>query len=133
MKSLIVMLALVFSTQALAQEPTPGRVGVREQYDDLMKQAGKWDFLQSGSIWAGIATGTVALYSYNRSLYYRDLKKDRELSTHEKSEFEMWDTAANNAGYGAGAFLCLAIWGSAVEVHYENKAHAFALDMGVKF
>ncbi len=129
MKALIIALIALFALPARAED----RVGVREQYDDLMKTSGKWDYICNSSIVMGIFVGAGSLYSYNRSLYYKSQMKERDLTAHESREFEQWDGLANHLGYGAGALFGLAIFGNAMEIHYEAKSHAFALDMGVKF
>jgi len=129
MKYVIMALVLSLASPALADD----RNGVREQYDDLMKASGKWNYISSSSVVFGLLFGAGSLYAYNRSLYYRSLLKERELDAHEAKEFETWDGVANHAGYTAAACFGFAIFGAAMEVRYENKAHAFALDMGVKF
>src|SRR5262245_16109529 len=128
-QDILICLAIASATPAIAED----RIGVRAQYDDLMKSSGKWDYLANSSIILGIAIGAGALYGYNRSVYYRDLAKDRELDAHEKREFEMWDGVANNGGFAAGACFGFALFGASMEAVYESKAHSFALDMGVKF
>lgn len=131
MRSVVTLLSLALSTSALAQD----RNGVREQYDDLMKASGKWDYISNSSIVLGILLGAGSVYAYNRSVYFRDLKKkeSRDMDQHEKREFEMWDNLANTGGFAAGACFGFAIFGASMEAVYEHKAHSFALDIGVKF
>lgn len=129
MKNCIIALCLLFSTYAKADD----RSGVRVEYDDLMKSSGKWSFISSTNIVFGVLAGSASYYAYNRGLFYRDVQNHRELSPHETSEYKMWRGIADNAGYGAVGLFGVALMGTVLEMHYENRAHAFALDMGVKF
>jgi hypothetical protein len=131
MKYILTLLIICLPSPSFAQD----RKSVREHYDDLMKASGKWDYISSSSIVLGVVLGAGAIYAYNRSVYYRDLmKKDgKDLDAHEKREFERWDNLANTGGFAAGACFGFAIFGASVEAVYQDKAHAFALDMGVKF
>ena len=129
MKIFMIAFCLLFSTFARAED----RSGVRQEYDDLIKSSGKWSFISNTSVFFGLLAGSVSYYAYNRGLVYRDLEKNRELTNHELGEYKMWRGVCDNAGYGGAAMLGFGLLGAVVEMHYENRAHAFALDMGVKF
>lgn len=138
MKTVILALGLVLSsTVSYADESTRdssrNNSGIRNEYDDLMKSSGKWDFIGSSAIVLGVLAGATSVYAYQRGDYYRDREKHLGLTPHEQDEKMKWKNLCDGAGYGAAGLLGFGLFGVLMEVHYENRAHQFALDMGVKF
>lgn len=127
-KHLVLTATLLISNVAKADGSS-----VREEYDDLMKSSGKWSFLSDTSIFFGVLAGSASVYSYNRGEYYRQLSGMRLLTPHEEDQERMWKNLCDGAGYSSAGLLAVGLIGLGVELHYENRAHQFALDMGVKF
>lgn len=137
MKSLILIAAIVISPIIHAEESirdsSRNNSGVRNEYDDLMKSSGKWDFLGTSFLTLGVISGLGSLYCYQRGEHYSDLKKERTLTTHELSEYKQWQDLTNATGYGALGLLGIGFGATMMEMKYENRAHSFALDMKVNF
>lgn len=132
-----ILLISMFATLAHAEESqrdsTRNVSGVRNEYDDLLKSSGKWEFLGTSSIVLGLLSGGVSLYAYHRQEYYLDLQKRKILDQHEEHEKNMWKDVTDATGYGGAALVGFGLFGYYMEMHYENRAHQFGLDMSVKF
>lgn len=130
MKTLIIFLICLFS--GVAKAGSDGS-GVREQYDDLMKDSGKWGFISNSMYFTALLGFGGSYYAYNRGNTYKELQKTRGLSLHEQDEMLMWKSVMKNAGYAGGAGLVLGLIGTGASLQYENRAHQFAVDMKVEF
>lgn len=128
MKSLIIILAFMFSSASFAGE------GVRREYDELMKKSGKWSFISSSFFACSLLTGAASVYAHDQRKYYVDRKKNVGfLTEYEKEQYDMWTNARDIAGWSTAGLLVLSLYGNVVELNYENRAHQFAIDMKVEF
>jgi hypothetical protein len=126
------LFASFFASPALGDDSEEHK-GVRAEYDDLMRTSGEWKFVAKSTLILGLAGAGYSYYAYSRYEGYLNLAKTRTLTPHEEDQEKLWQDACNDVGIGSGAFLAISLGAYIGEVHYELRAHAFALDMGVKF
>ena len=137
MKNIIIVIGILITSSAYSEEiqrdASRNNSGVRNEYDDLMKSSGRWEFLSEGFFTLGLLSGATSLYCYQRGQPYRDAAKQHTLNLHDQTELKRWQDVTDATGYGGVALIGLGLGSMVMEVNYENRAHSFALDMKVNF
>lgn len=137
MKTLLLVLITLFAQVGKAEEiqrdATRNNSGIRNEYDDLMKNSGKWEFLGNTCYVLGALSAATSVYAWQRGQVYREEAKQHTLSLHDQSELKKWQDLTDATGYGAAGLIGVGLFGTLMEIRYENRAHEFALDMKVNF
>lgn len=105
----------------------------QERYDEDMKLSGKWDFI-STSFYAMTIVGLGATYySLNKAHDIETAGKGRQLTIQEQQELDKWDANTKTAASLTGGVFVLGLLGHGMQLHYERKAHSFAIQAGVSW
>ena len=105
----------------------------QDQYDDYMKSAGKWDMISDSFIFLTFVGLGGNYYSLNKAQQYEQIKNQRPLTPNEQKQYDIWQSAENGSVAVTAGGLVFGLIGYRLQVHYENKAHRFALEVGTSW
>lgn len=105
----------------------------QERYDSDMKSAGKWDFISDSLLLMTLVSLGGTYYSLDKYQKLDDLSKQRPLTADEEKQRKKWDNYTQTGAGAVGGCLILGVVGWGVQLHYENRAHMFALEVGTSW
>lgn len=148
MKKIVAMIAMIASSPALGKEycerNAAGKVVCQnvdvdagkqhqEDYDGSMKSAGKWDLISDSLFLMTVVSIGGTYYSLNKAQTFDALAKQRDLTPQELKDQKKWNAYASDGVGATAGCLVFGLITYGVQIHYENKAHNFALEVGTSW